>query len=144
MKNFSELLATDFELEFELELEPYHSPLTVQVWLNNNLIYNNLLKKSFAYAARLNLLGPIDLKISVKDKDYNLDNQSAVLIKTFKIDDFEILPNWTQLAVYDNDHNYVDPTTHLGFNGQWQYLISEPFYQWKHKITGQGWLLTPI
>jgi hypothetical protein len=143
MKNFSELLATDLQLEFELKLEPHHSPLSVRVWLNNNLIYNSLLEKSFTYAARLNLLDPIDLKISVLGKDYNLDNQSAVLIKTFKIDDFEILLNWTQLAVYDNDHNYTDPTTHLGFNGSWQYLIPEPFYQWKHKITGQGWLLTP-
>ena len=72
MKNFSELLATDLQLEFELELEPHHSPLSVQVWLNNNSIYNNLLEKPFTYAAQLNLLDPIDLKISVQGKDLSL------------------------------------------------------------------------
>lgn len=143
MKNFSELLATDLELDFQLELEPFHSTLDVEVWLNGQLIYDDLLVHPLTYNAKLNLLDPIDLKICVRGKDYELDSQAAVLIKTIKIDDFELTPNWTQLAQYTNDHNYTDPTTHLGFNGVWHYAIGQPFYRWKHKITGQGWLLTP-
>lgn len=143
MKNFLELLATDLRLDFKLELEPFHSALDVAVWINGQLVYDDVLTKEFDYSAQLNLSDPIDLRICVQGKDYSKDNQSAVLIKSIRIDDFDISPNWTQLAVYNNDHNYTEPTTHLGFNGEWQYNIPEPFYQWKHKITGQGWLLTP-
>ena len=142
MKNFSELLATELWLDFKLELEPVHSALDVAVWLNGQLVYD-VLTKEFNYSAQLNILESINLRIFVQGKDYSKDSQSAVLIKSVRIDDFDIIPNWTQLAVYNNDHNYTDPTTHLGFNGEWQYNIPEPFYQWKHKITGQGWLLTP-
>ena len=143
MKNFSELLATDLKLDFRLELAPFHSALDVSVWINGQLVYDDVLTKEFDYYAQLNLLDPIDLRICVQGKDYSKDSQSAVLIKSIRIDDFDISPNWTQLAVYNNDHNYTEPTTHLGFNGEWQYNIPEPFYRWKHKITGQGWLLTP-
>ena len=143
MKNFSELLATDLELDFKLELAPFHSALDVAVWLNGQLAYDDLLTKDFEYSAQLSLLNPISIRICVQGKDYALDSQSAVLIKSIRIDDFDLIPNWTQLSSYTNDHNYTDPTTHLGFNGEWQYNIPEPFYQWKHKITGQGWLLTP-
>ena len=42
-----------------------------------------------------------------------------------EIDDIEILPRYRHLAV----------------NGVLQ--IDEPFYCWLHRVTGQGWLLTP-
>lgn len=44
---------------------------------------------------------------------------------TVTIDGVEILPRYRYLA--DND----------------VLSIEEPFYQWLHKITGQGWLLKP-
>lgn len=25
----------------------------------------------------------------------------------------------------------------------WHLAISEPFYRWRHRVTGQGWLLVP-
>ena len=143
MKNFSELLATELVLDFQLVLDSHHSALDALVWLNGQLIYDDLLTKKFVYAAQLNLLDPIDLKICIQGKDYSSDSQSAVLIQSVRIDDFDLVPNWTQLAHYTNDHNYTEPTTHLGFNGLWQFSIPEPFYRWRHKITGQGWLLTP-
>ena len=61
----------------------------------------------------------------------------------FKIDDFDVVPMWTQLAKYSNDSNVTAPTNYLGFNGTWSLEITEPFYRWQHKITGQGWLLKP-
>lgn len=143
MKNFSELLATDLNLDFKLELTPFHSALDVSVCINGQTVYDDLLAKDFKYATQLSLLNPISIRICIQGKDYALDSQSAVLLKTIKIDDFDLIPNWTHLSSYKNDHNYTEPTTHLGFNGEWQLDIPEPFYRWKHKITGQGWLLTP-
>ena len=44
---------------------------------------------------------------------------------TVTVDGEEILPKYQHLAV----------------NGR--LTISEPFYQWYHRVSGQGWLLTP-
>ena len=41
------------------------------------------------------------------------------------VDDVEILPKYRHLAV----------------NGR--LTIPEPFYRWYHRVSGQGWLLTP-
>lgn len=71
--------------------------------------------------------------------DFNLDvvvnGQSQVCgldaVLTFDssdrvtIDNIEVLPKYQYLA-QDN-----------------KLCITEPFYQWHHKVSGQGWLLTP-
>jgi hypothetical protein len=44
---------------------------------------------------------------------------------TVTVDGVEILPKYQYLAV----------------NGR--LTISEPFYRWYHRVSGQGWLLTP-
>jgi hypothetical protein len=41
------------------------------------------------------------------------------------VDEIEILPHWRHLT---NDHKLI---------------IQEPFYNWYHRISGQGWLLVP-
>lgn len=28
--------------------------------------------------------------------------------------------------------------------GMWRMTLHEPFYRWRHRVTGQGWLLEPI
>lgn len=28
-------------------------------------------------------------------------------------------------------------------NNKWHFTIHKPFYQWRHDVTGQGWLLKP-
>ena len=45
--------------------------------------------------------------------------------QTVVVDDIEILPQYQYLAV----------------NGR--LTINEPFYCWLHRVSGQGWLLTP-
>lgn len=44
---------------------------------------------------------------------------------TVFVDDIKILPTYSYLAV----------------NGT--LVINEPFYQWYHRVSGQGWLLKP-
>lgn len=41
------------------------------------------------------------------------------------VDSIDVLPKYSYLAI----------------NGQ--LIIDEPFYCWHHKVSGQGWLLTP-
>lgn len=33
----------------------------------------------------------------------------------------------------------------LGYQhmGMWRITLHEPFYRWRHRVTGQGWLLEP-
>ena len=41
------------------------------------------------------------------------------------VDDIEVLPKYSHLAV------------------DGKLIINEPFYRWYHRVSGQGWLLTP-
>jgi hypothetical protein len=91
----------------------------------------------------VDVLDHIDISIGMRDKIYSAEKETAILIDSIKIDGFEIVPSWTQLAEYINERNFTGPTSYLGFNGTWRLSIQEPFYQWKHRITGQGWLLHP-
>jgi hypothetical protein len=46
-------------------------------------------------------------------------------LTSFKIDNFDVMPfTWCQ-------------------NNTWYFELDQPFYQWRHNITGQGWLLQP-
>ena len=92
---------------------------------------------------KIELLETLDIKIQLYDKDYKKFQKVAVILKSLKIDFFEIIPQWTHLAIYKNDQSITQPTNYLGFNGTWNLKINEPFYRWKHRITGQGWLLEP-
>jgi hypothetical protein len=89
------------------------------------------------------LLSSLVVEVAVWDKDYDLEPDSALIIEDFQIDNVSLLPDLIKYSRYINDKNWTEPTTHLGFNGVWQYIIPEPFYRWHHKVTGQGWLLYP-
>lgn len=36
--------------------------------------------------------------------------------------------------------------TNFGYHhdGMWRISLHEPFYRWRHRVTGQGWLLEPV
>jgi len=81
MKNFSELLATDYKLNIVV------NGLAVDANLHDSLIF---------------------------DAD-----------DTVTVDGVDILPRYL----------------HLATNGK--FAINEPFYHWYHRVSDQGWLLTP-
>ena len=71
-----------------------------------------------------------DLKLNVvvnrKATDANLhDSLIFNADDTVTVDGVEVLPKYQ----------------HLANNGV--LTISEPFYRWYHRVSGQGWLLTP-
>jgi hypothetical protein len=92
----------------------------------------------------LPLLDPFKIEIGMSDKKYNETLETAVIIRSLKIDDFEIIPNWTNLSEYQNERDINRPVSYMGYNGVWSLTVPEPFYRWRHVVTGQGWLLEPM
>jgi len=145
MKNFLGLLDTNPVIDIDIvvtTITDNGTPL-VRLAINQEEFWNDRLSNTLKISKQVKLLEPINITVSMDGKNYSQEKETAVVIETIKIDGFEIVPQWTHLATYENEHNYTQPTAYLGFNGVWKLSISEPFYRWRHKVTGQGWLLDP-
>ena len=113
----------------------------------NNVVYEYLVPNDqgiVKLVAECPLREPIKVILTLYGKDYLVDSTSAIEIISLNFDGFDIVPSWTQLADYLNDKKDNQPTSYLGYNGHWTLDLKLPFYQWKHQITGQGWLLNPV
>jgi len=146
MKQFLDLLDIDHKIDYTVQLEPvsYNGHPEFWISINDEIIAEGLLQHNIKEHRQINLFSPIRLEIGIKNKRYSAEKETAVIIRSINIDGFEIVPDWTHLAVYQNDHDFLSPTSYLGFNGTWRLDIPEPFYRWRHRVTGQGWLLEPI
>lgn len=145
MKNFYELLDIKKQINISLIIVPVidtQSPKT-KITINEDCLYYHAVNEKINIEYKIELLKNLDIKIQLYEKDYKKSQKTAITIESLKIDLFEIIPQWTQLASYKNDQNVIQPTNYLGFNGIWNLKTNEPFYRWKHRITGQGWLLEP-
>ena len=115
MKNFSDLLATNFVIGIDLVLDaPRSGP--VQVVINSDIIYDDTMTNVTTLHHEVDLLAPIDITIR---------HQGAYL-KSLQFDGWEARPQHAQ-----------------EIDGVWQFQTQIPFYQWKHHATAQGWLLQP-
>jgi len=146
MKNFYDLPDTDqIKINLDLCVEPMFAEAGphCQIIINNVCLFDDRLMNEKTFETELGLLDSLTLSITLKNKNYKTSPSTAILVKSLKLDNFNLIPMWLKDVTYDNDHHYDKITTHLGFNGTWKLKIPEPFYLWKHKITGQGWLLHP-
>ena len=146
MKTFLDQLDINEKIQISLEIEPVleNGFPCVSIELNGKFyLKENNLKTKFKLNEKIELMENIDIKICLSNKNYNLQGRTGVNINYLNIDNFQLVPNYTQVAEYVNDHNNNNPTNYLGFNGVWHLKIQEPFYRWQHKVTGQGWLLDP-
>ena len=142
MKNFSDLLATDLHLDLVLIAEPIGTP-DVEIWISQQLIYQGQLSEPVTVATQLPLLLDFSISVNLKNKAYSSDSETALVLNKLSIDGFDIIPNFTHLANYANDHDFKEPTSYIGFNGEWKLEVTKSFYQWRHEITSQGWLFQP-
>jgi len=142
MKNFSDLLATDLHLDLVLIAEPVGRP-DVEIWVNQQLIHQGQLSESITVLKQLPLLSEFLISVNLKNKVYSSESETAVILTKLSVDGFDIIPGFTQLAQYANDHAFNEPTSYIGFNGEWRLEVTKPFYQWQHEITSQGWLFQP-
>jgi hypothetical protein len=146
MNNFSELLDTDPKLSICVSLEPVIDNGEPLVWIriNSRELFCSKLMFGITVDVELPLLDPFKIEIGMSDKKYNETLETAVIIRSLKIDDFEIIPNWTNLSEYQNERDINRPVSYMGYNGVWSLTVPEPFYRWRHVVTGQGWLLEPM
>jgi len=144
MKNFSELQATKqtINVGMVIDCEANAEPPNVIVRLNK-WGWRGELGRHKTFEWEIDIDEPIELEILLHKKDYRTSPQTAVLLLSIRFDDFELLPMYSHVESYDNDHGWDEPTNYLGFNGIWRLRIDEPFYRWRHRVTGQGWLLEP-
>tara|TARA_B100000029_G_scaffold507783_1_gene593174 strand:- start:132 stop:548 length:417 start_codon:yes stop_codon:yes gene_type:complete len=132
------------QLDIKTRIEPYKGTMPeMDLHVNDKVLYSGTLKSSMILNDSIGLLEKFNIRVALKNKDYNNTPETAIIVQSLCIDDFEIIPEWTHLVNYSNDHDYGDPTNHLGFNGEWVLEIPEPFYRWKHKVLNRGWLLEP-
>jgi len=144
MKNFYDQQdINNLEIGIVLTPTPDKDSPNIVLQINTAVLFEGTLKESTIFQYQASLTGALKISLELKNKNYKTSSGTGVSIDSLKIDNFNIVPGWTQLATYSNDSNVVDPTNFLGFNGTWILDISEPFYRWQHRITGQGWLLKP-
>jgi hypothetical protein len=145
MNHFSNLLATEYFLDVRLRLSAVTNnglPRCL-VRVNDLILYLGDLDQSQDLRCQVPLKSHVHVCIEVSNKIHSLDRDTAVVIDSLTLDGFDLVPNYVHLARYENEADYQDPTTYLGFNGRWQLDIDQPFYVWRHRATGQGWLLQP-
>jgi hypothetical protein len=146
MKNFSDLPDTEPTISVIIQL----SVITdngypgASVRVNQDVIEYLQLTESVEHQFEVALREPLQIEIGLIDKRYDQRRETAIKIDSVRIDGFELVPAWNHLAVYDTERGLQGPTSYLGINGSWKLDIDRPFYQWRHGITGQGWLLEPI
>jgi hypothetical protein len=140
MKTYSDLKAIDQRLCCHVELEPVGTPEVAVIIAG---VYGGgKLFQSVVFDVNVDLLTPFSIEIELKNKTYTTEYETAVVIKQLQIDGIDLVPRFDYMATYVNDHNNTDPTSYLGFNGQWTLTFDRPFYQWLHQATAQGWLIS--
>jgi hypothetical protein len=146
MKNFSELLATNLSIDIELVLRPVidNGAPHVEVVIDGKQIYSHVMLKSTVFCVSTLLLNPVDISITMSGKQYSVEQETAVVIESLKVDGFDLVPRYLDQVQYAHDQGQGPAGAYIGFNGHWQLKHESPFYQWKHTATGQGWLLTPV
>lgn len=140
MKTYSDLQDIDQVIDIKINLRPIGRP-NISAGINHDFSDYTGLSVPVTLDYRVGLLDNIDIIIKLYDKEYSIDNETAIIIDNIVIDNISIVPKFDYLAEYANDHNNNNPTNYLGFNGTWRLNIDQPFYHWLHKHTGQGWLL---
>lgn len=119
MKNFYELVAINPQMLVVHTVVKITGFGTAVVQLNDKTL---LLSESMMY---LNILEPLKFQITVSG------GCTAEVLK-FTIDSVDVL-RYQHLA--------TPPGTAV--TSTWCIDIPEPFYRWYHRVSGQGWLLTP-
>jgi hypothetical protein len=150
MNNFLDLLDTDPKILIRLQLTPIcdNGAPQLVVTINGTRLHSGPVDAVTNITKTIGLRDNVIVELVLKEKKYHESLETAVIINSIQIDDFEFVPNYTDgdsnCIYYDNDHNIIAVTNYLGFNGVWQLRIDEPFYRWRHKNSGQGMLLEPV
>jgi hypothetical protein len=146
MNNFLDLLDTDQHIDLTVKLRAIcdNGAPGVSLRVNNDVIEYLQLTTAVEHQFKLPLQDTVEIEVIMLNKIYSEHKETAVIIESVRIDNFEIVPQWTHLAQYQSERGPQGPTSYIGINGSWKLSVDRPFYQWRHQVTGQGWLLEPV
>jgi hypothetical protein len=144
MKQFSDLQAIDTKINIDIMLTAItqNGNPEIAVTVNDQTLFDKSLQGTILLSYQVPILSPMFFCLELKNKQYNQNLETALIIDRISVDNIDIMPTYSYLADYQNDHNNNNPTNYLGFNGKWTLTIDRPFYQWLHQAQGQGWLLS--
>ena len=145
MNSFSDLSDIDPTLLFRTKIRPIYQsrPPRIEIGLNHAVLFSGVLTSIWCFETDLALLDPLMFEVRLLDKVYDLGDETAAVVDQLEIDDFALVPDYNHVFQYENDHGFTGATSYVGFVGTWRLVIDEPFYRWRHRVTGQGWLLEP-
>lgn len=141
MNHFLDLLDTIKHIEIDISIQPAKFDITpcIDLIINNETIFSGDVQSELKFNKTAGILEPIQILILSK-------NNNALVLDSLKIDNFQIIPNYLHYGnttYIDSNGDDIVPSGFLGVSGEWKFKISEPFYNWKHQVTDNGWLLTP-
>jgi hypothetical protein len=139
MNRYSDITDIDTRLSVRVDISPVGLP-NCWIRVNHDLIGYTALSDNIILDYQVGLLDNIVISVELYNKDYNAD-EAAVIINNITVDNINIIPQYSYLATYINDHDNNNPTNYLGFNGKWTLTIDQPFYLWLHRVQNQGWLI---
>ncbi len=111
------------------------------VQINDEVCYSGAVDGSITVCRTVPLLTPISIAITLDNKVYSNQAETAIVVESLTIDGVDMVPGHTTCIRYNNDQQQPIQAFYLGFNGVWTFNINEPFYRWWHGASGQGWLL---
>lgn len=143
MKNFSEALDTKVQLDYKLVLSPIgdNGDPKIAVEMNHEVKFHGNLERDTTITGSILNTDKFSMAITLKDKIYNNEKETAVIINLLEIDGKEIIPRYVHKSVYENDHDSSVITNYLGYNGQWKLSMDGPFYIWLHEQDAKGMLI---
>ena len=144
MKNYSEVQGRDLDISVILEPIIDNGPPDVCFSINGTVIYQGSLHAQQQWKLHHDLLTPVLFEISMINKQYHPDRETALIVRELTIDGVKIIPGLEHLSCYVNEKAIPALTNYMGWNGRWRVEIDQPFYHWLHTHRGQGWLLRPI
>lgn len=115
MQNFFELTDTKLDIVIKLIINSVDQP--VQVHINNKMFKPVELDQSYTICTTVSLLDPIRIQVQPR----------GAYVISAEFDSWQARPHWGT----ETDQGWCFSTE------------NQPFYQWKHHATGQGWLLKP-
>jgi len=145
MNQFLDLLDTNYTLPIKIVFDSvvFNGVPHIMLCVNNKILFNNDVMNETVISHNIALLDPLNISIIMSNKQYHISKETAVVIKTIEIDGFNLIPEYNHYFNYDNDHNINSSSNYLGYNGIWYLQTTVPFYNWKHIILGNGWLIQP-
>lgn len=145
MHNFLETLDTNQSLPIKVVVSSItgNGIPEVSVIVNQQTLFSGPLEDTVTLTTNVSLLDSIELSVTMQGKKYSANQETAVTVDSFTVDNVELIPTHQLHVDYQNDQGQNVKSHYLGFNGIWSFCIDEPFYNWLHRATWQGWILQP-